>query len=60
MIAEINGIIALYRQKFEALQVILCGGDTSFFENKLKGPIFAIPELVLSGLNSILIYNVGH
>jgi type III pantothenate kinase len=60
MIAEINGTIALYRQKFEALQVILCGGDTSFFENKLKGPIFAIPELVLSGLNSILIYNVGH
>jgi type III pantothenate kinase len=60
MIAEINGIIALYRQKFEALQVILCGGDASFFENKLKGPIFAIPELVLSGLNSILIYNVGH
>ncbi len=60
MIQEINGIISLYQQKFEDLKVILCGGDASFFENQLKGPIFAIPELVLSGLNSILIYNVGH
>jgi len=59
MIEEIKGIIMRYQQKFEGLKVILCGGDARFFENKLKGPIFAIPELVLSGLNSILIYNVG-
>jgi type III pantothenate kinase len=59
MIEEINGIIQQYRFEFEGLQVILCGGDGRFFENKLKAPIFALPELVLSGLNSILIYNVG-
>lgn len=59
MVEEIQGIIVRYQQKFEGLRVILCGGDARFFENKLKGPIFAIPELVLSGLNSILIYNVG-
>jgi type III pantothenate kinase len=59
VIAELNGVIALYRQRFSALRVILCGGDALFFENKLKGSIFAVPELVLSGLNSILIYNVG-
>jgi len=59
MIEEINGIITRYRREFEDLQVILCGGDARFFENKLKAPIFALPELVLSGLNSILIYNVG-
>ena len=59
MIEEINGIISRYRREFEDLQVILCGGDARFFENKLKAPIFALPELVLSGLNSILIYNVG-
>ena len=59
MTEEIKGIIMRYQQKFEGLKVILCGGDARFFENKLKGPIFAIPELVLSGLNSILIYNVG-
>ena len=59
MIQEINGTISQYQQQFEGIQVILCGGDARFFENKLKAPIFAIPELVLSGLNSILIYNVG-
>jgi type III pantothenate kinase len=59
MVEEIQGIIVRYQQKFEGLRVFLCGGDARFFENKLKGPIFAIPELVLSGLNSILIYNVG-
>jgi type III pantothenate kinase len=41
------------------LKVILCGGDTHFFENQLKASIFAVPELVLNGLNSILIYNVN-
>jgi type III pantothenate kinase len=56
--AELNGIISQYQHKFEGLKVILSGGDTRFFENKLKGTIFAVPELVLSGLNSILNYNV--
>lgn len=59
MIDEIGGIIRRYAEKFEGLKVILCGGDARFFESKLKGPIFAVPELVLSGLNSILIYNVS-
>src|SRR6478609_8422396 len=58
MIEELNGIISRYQEKFDDLQVILCGGDARFFENKVKGSIFALPELVLSGLNSILIYNV--
>ncbi len=56
--AEIKGIISLYQQKFGDIRVILCGGDAHFFENKLKGVIFAVPELVLIGLNSILIHNV--
>jgi type III pantothenate kinase len=59
LVEELNGIIIRYRQRFDGLKVILCGGDARFFENKLKGSIFAVPELVLSGLNSILIYNVG-
>ncbi|HEY8936111.1 MAG TPA: type III pantothenate kinase [Cyclobacteriaceae bacterium] len=56
---EIKGFIRLYEQEFEDLKVVLCGGDTVFFENQLKGSIFAVPELVLSGLNSILDYNVN-
>ena len=57
--AELNGIISFYKRKFDGLTVILSGGDARFFENRLKGSIFAVPELVLSGLNSILIHNVG-
>jgi type III pantothenate kinase len=59
VIAELDGIILQYSEKFERLRVILCGGDVHFFENSLKASIFAVPELVLSGLNSILIYNVN-
>jgi type III pantothenate kinase len=60
LIAELDGIIHQYESKFNDLQVLLCGGDALFFENKLKASIFASPELVLVGLNSILIYNVNH
>lgn len=58
IIDEIDGAIDRYRQKFENLQVILTGGDCRFFENKLKASIFASPELVLKGLNSILLHNI--
>jgi type III pantothenate kinase len=60
LLAEIDGIICQYNEKFEGLNVILCGGDAGFFENQMKASIFASPELVLIGLNSILIYNVNH
>ncbi|HEY0741380.1 MAG TPA: type III pantothenate kinase [Chryseosolibacter sp.] len=58
LIAEIEGIVARYQKEFGSVRVILCGGDTRFFENQLKASIFASPELVLIGLNSILNYNV--
>jgi type III pantothenate kinase len=60
LIAELDGIIDQYNKKFEGLRVILCGGDARFFENQLKASIFASPELVLIGLNSILNHNVNH
>ena len=59
ILLEMEGIINSYRKNFMPLRVILCGGDTVFFENNLKASIFAVPELVLSGLNSILTYNVS-
>lgn len=59
MRAEIEGIIARYREHYPKIRVILCGGDTHFFENSLKGAIFAVQNLVLRGLNSILIHNVS-
>jgi type III pantothenate kinase len=57
-VAELNGIIEAYSKKSSELIVLLCGGDAAFFETKLKGHIFVIPELVLIGLNRILNYNV--
>jgi type III pantothenate kinase len=59
MTCEIEGIIKEYRKKFGKLHVIFCGGDATFFENKIKESIFVIPELVLVGLNRILEYNVS-
>lgn len=58
LLFEMNGIIDTYRQEQPETAVVLCGGDASSFESRLKGPIFAVPELVLIGLNRILRYNV--
>ncbi len=55
--AEINGIIAEYLKKTE-INVILTGGDASFFESKINYPNFAEPHLIPIGLNRILNYNV--
>ncbi|MCE7066707.1 type III pantothenate kinase [Dyadobacter sp. CY326] len=59
VLAEMQGIIEMYRHKSPDLRVLLCGGDAAFFESSLKPPIFAVPELVLIGLNRILTYNVS-
>lgn len=56
--AEINEIIRMYSDNYAHLRIIICGGDSGFFENKIEASIFAAPELVLSGLNGILNYNV--
>ena len=54
---EINGYIAHFSELYPGLKVILTGGDADFFADKLKNPIFVVPNLVLSGLNFILDYN---
>jgi len=58
IIAETDGIIQKYMTKYPDLKVIISGGDIHFFEKNLKSPIFAFPNLVLTGLNQILEYNV--
>ncbi|MBP1667875.1 MAG: pantothenate kinase [Bacteroidetes bacterium] len=54
---EINGYVDHFSGTYPELKVILTGGDAEFFADKLKKPIFLIPNLVLSGLNYILDYN---
>lgn len=56
-IAEIDGIIDEYRNRYEQLQVVVGGGDTFFFDKKLKNRIFATENLVLRGLNEVLKFN---
>ena len=57
IILEIDGIIAQQRHKNKKLTVILTGGDTNFLSKKVKSTIFAQPNFLLEGLNSILIHN---
>jgi type III pantothenate kinase len=59
LVAEINGLIAAYRALSPASRVVMCGGDVPFFESLLKPPIFVVPQLVLIGLNRILLHNVA-
>ncbi|GAB3989173.1 type III pantothenate kinase [Spirosoma daeguense] len=60
LLFEMNGIIEDYRKKWPNVVVLVCGGDASLFESRLKPPIFVVPELVLMGLNRILRHNVDN
>jgi type III pantothenate kinase len=51
---EVNGTIHHYRELYPGLVVAITGGDHQFLYNRLKNNIFAVPELVLIGLNEIL------
>jgi type III pantothenate kinase len=57
MLAEVEGMIHRYQEKYPELMVVLCGGDAALFENRLKPTIFAAPDLILTGLNRILRHN---
>jgi len=57
-IQEIDGVINQYNKKFLDLTVVLTGGDTNFLAKQLKSSIFANQNLLLQGLNRILIHNI--
>jgi len=56
--AELDGIIDQYKSFYPDIKVIMTGGATIFFENKVKNEIFADPNLIFKGLNTILKRNV--
>ena len=58
VVAEIEGIAMQYKALYPNFKAILTGGDYNFLENRLKNRIFAVSDLVLTGLNLILEYNV--
>ncbi len=55
--AELDGMINAYAEKYPELKVVITGGDAKFFESYMKNSIFAVPNLVLVGLNKIIEYN---
>jgi len=57
-VAEIEGMAARYKQDHPGIRVVVSGGDLGFLEKRLKIRIFAIPNLVMIGLNYILEYNL--
>ncbi len=58
IIYEMDGYIEKLRLKYPNLLVFLTGGHSFYFERRLKNSIFADINLVLTGLNRILEYNV--
>jgi len=57
---EVDGTISAYLEKYSDLVVVITGGDAAFFELHAKSRIFARPNLVLEGLNTILNYNIDN
>ncbi len=55
---ELQGYMAALNADFPGLLTFLTGGDIIYFDNYPKSGIFAVPNLVLTGLNRILQENV--
>lgn len=58
IIEEVKGFIGCYKELFPGLKIILTGGDSNYFDKYVKNNIFAVSNLVLTGLKDILKYNV--
>lgn len=54
---EIEGFRNASEKILGNINMVVTGGDAHFFESNLKAPIFVRPNLVLRGLNRILIHN---
>ena len=50
---EIDGIIDLYKEKYDNLQVLMTGGDMPFFTPHLKNKIYTDADLLFKGLYAI-------
>jgi type III pantothenate kinase len=57
MAKEIDGMIDAYAEKYGNFNVLLTGGDSTYFGYHLKNKIFADPNLIFKGLYAISEYN---
>lgn len=53
MAREIDGMIDLYHEKYNNINVVLTGGDAHYFARHLKNRIFVDPDLIFKGLYAI-------
>lgn len=56
---EMEQAAGRFRALSPELVVLLTGGNAGFFASFFKNEIFAVPELVLAGLNAILLHNAA-
>lgn len=54
IVSEIDGNIEKYKNKYPDLRIIMTGGGAKYFDKLLKNEIFAVPNLVIIGLNYLL------
>jgi type III pantothenate kinase len=54
---EIEGFIKKFKEQNKDGIVVATGGNLSFLADGLKSSIFATPDLILSGLNEILLHH---
>lgn len=56
IVAEVQGFISYFQASNPELKTILTGGNQSIFERHLENAIFAAQNLVLVGLNEVLLH----
>jgi type III pantothenate kinase len=54
---EIEGYVQSFKEQNKGGVIIATGGNLSFLVDGLKNSIFAAPDLILSGLNEILLHH---
>ncbi len=57
VVFEVDKTIDTFKEFYKNLKVIITGGDTEFFDKKLKNSFFVNFNLLALGLNRILEYN---
>lgn len=57
MAKEIDGMIDAYRERYDNFNVVLTGGDSTYFTLHLKNTIFADPDFLYKGLYAISEHN---
>jgi type III pantothenate kinase len=57
MAKEIDGFIDAYKERYGNFNVLLTGGNCTYFVPHLKNQIFADPDLLFKGLYAISEYN---